>query len=113
MSTLPIPPRALPWVVVGIVLVALSLRGPIIAPTPVITQIQSELGLSAATAGLLTGLPVLLFALVTPLASKLIGRFGPEAAVLVCLSGVLAGTVLRSAGPAPVVLAGARGRRGG
>ena len=48
MSTLPIPPRALPWVVVGIVLVALSLRGPIIAPTPVITQIQSELGLSAA-----------------------------------------------------------------
>ncbi|PWF79799.1 MFS transporter [Kocuria rosea] len=106
MSTLPIPPRALPWVVVGIVLVALSLRGPIIAPTPVITQIQSELGLSAATAGLLTGLPVLLFALVTPLASKLIGRFGPEAAVLACLSGVLAGTVIRSAGPTAVVLAG-------
>ena len=106
MSQRSVPAHALPWAVVGIVLVALSLRGPIIAPTPVITQIQSDLGLSAATAGLLTGLPVLLFALVTPLASKLIGRFGPEAAVLVCLSGVLAGTVLRSAGPAPVVLAG-------
>ncbi|GAA1761113.1 MFS transporter [Kocuria aegyptia] len=106
MSTRTAAPRALPWVVVGIVLVALSLRGPIIAPTPVITQLQSDLGLSAATAGLLTGLPVLLFALVTPLASKLIGRCGPEAAVLVCLTGVLAGTVIRSAGPAPVVLAG-------
>lgn len=106
MSQRAVPAHALPWVVVGIVLVALSLRAPIIAPTPVITQLQSDLGLSAATAGLLTGLPVLLFALATPPASKLIGRFGPEAAVLVCLSGVLAGTVIRSAGPAPVVLAG-------
>jgi MFS transporter, CP family, cyanate transporter len=106
MSQRSVPARALPWVVVGIVLVALSLRGPIIAPTPVITEIRSDLGLSAATAGLLTGLPVLLFALATPLASKLIGRFGPETAVLVCLTGVLAGTVIRSAGPAPIVLAG-------
>jgi MFS transporter, CP family, cyanate transporter len=106
MSQRSVPARALPWVVIGIVLVALSLRGPIIAPTPVITEIQSDLGLSAATAGLLTGLPVLLFALATPLASKLIGRFGPETAVLVCLTGVLAGTVIRSAGPAPIVLAG-------
>ena len=106
MSQRSVPAHALPWVVVGIVLVALSLRGPIIAPTPVITQIQSDLGLSAATAGLLTGLPVLLFALATPLASKLIGRFGPEAAVLVCLTGVLAGTVIRSAGPTAAVLAG-------
>jgi CP family cyanate transporter-like MFS transporter len=106
MSQRSVPVRALPWVVVGIVLVALSLRGPIIAPTPVITQLQSDLGLSAATAGLLTGLPVLLFALATPAASRLIGRFGPEAAVLVCLTGVLAGTVIRSAGPAPVVMAG-------
>ncbi|MEX5296575.1 MFS transporter [Kocuria sp. CPCC 205268] len=106
MTSRTVTPRALPWVVAGIVLVALSLRGPIIAPTPVITQIQSELGLSAATAGLLTGLPVLLFAVVTPLASKLIGRFGPEAAVLACLTGVLAGTLIRSAGPTAVVLAG-------
>lgn len=106
MSTRSVPARALPWVVVGIVLVALSLRGPIIAPTPVITELQADLGLSAATAGLLTGLPVLLFAVVTPLASKLIGRAGPEAAVLACLAGVLAGTVIRSAGPFPAVLAG-------
>ncbi|MFF0990769.1 MFS transporter [Kocuria nitroreducens] len=106
MSRGSVPARGLPWIVVGIVLVALSLRGPIIAPTPVISQLQADLGLSSATAGLLTGLPVLLFALVTPLASKLIGRFGPEAAVLACLAGVLAGTVVRSAGPAPVVLAG-------
>ncbi|MFI7481612.1 CynX/NimT family MFS transporter [Kocuria sp. M1R5S2] len=102
----PVPPRALPWVVVGIVLMALSLRGPIIAPTPVMIEIQADLGLSAAVAGLVTGLPVLLFALTTPLASRLIGRAGPEVAVLVCLAGILAGTAIRSAGPAPVVMAG-------
>lgn len=49
----------------GIILVALSLRGPIIAPTPVITNIQAGTGLSSVAAGLLTGLPVFLFAVVT------------------------------------------------
>ena len=62
MSQRSVPAHALPWVVVGIVLVALSLRGPIIAPTPVITQLQSDLGLSAATAGLLTGLGLAILA---------------------------------------------------
>ena len=96
----------LPWVLLGIVLVALSLRGPIIAPTPVIGRIQEDVGLTAAAAGLLTGLPVLLFALATPVASRVIRRTGPEAAVLVCLTGVLVGTVIRSAGGTAVILLG-------
>lgn len=96
----------LPWIVVGVVLVALSLRGPIIAPTPVITDIQADIGLSSAAAGLLTGLPVFLFAVITPVATAVIRRAGPEFAVLLCLSGVLLGTVIRSLGPTPVVMAG-------
>jgi CP family cyanate transporter-like MFS transporter len=96
----------LPWVIVGIVIVALSLRAPIIAPTAVITDIQAETGLSAVGAGLLTGLPVLLFALMTPLATRSIRRFGPEGTIVLCLAGVLAGTIIRSLGPASVVLAG-------
>ncbi|MBM6621961.1 MFS transporter [Micrococcaceae bacterium RIT802] len=97
---------ALPWVIAGIVMVALSLRAPIIAPTPVIAQIREGTGLSAAGAGLLTGLPVLLFAIATPLATRTIRRFGPETTVVLCLAGVLAGTLIRSTGPAAVVLAG-------
>ena len=97
---------ALPWVIAGIVMVALSLRAPIIAPTAVIAQIREGTGLSAAGAGLLTGLPVLLFALATPLATRTIRRRGPEATVVLCLAGILAGTILRSLGPAWVVLAG-------
>lgn len=57
-------------------------------------------------AGLLTGLPVLLFAVATPLATRTIGRWGVETTVFACLAGVVAGTVLRSAGPAWLVLAG-------
>lgn len=107
--TTPRPPvqrQALPWVITGIVVVAPSLRAPIIAPTAVIGDIQAGTGLSAAGAGLLTGLPVLLFALVTPLATRVIRRFGPETAAGLCLAGILAGTVIRSAGPAAIVLAG-------
>ncbi|MDR7358095.1 MFS transporter [Paeniglutamicibacter sulfureus] len=84
----------------------MSLRAPIIAPTAVIPDITADTGLSAVGAGLLTGLPVLLFALATPLATRSIRRFGPEATIILCLAGVLAGTVIRSLGPAWVVLAG-------
>lgn len=97
---------ALPWVVAGIVMVALSLRAPIIAPTAVIADIREGTGLSAAGAGLLTGLPVLLFALATPLASRVIRRFGPETTIVLCLAGIMTGTLIRSSGPAWVVLGG-------
>ena len=96
----------LAWVVTGVVAVALSLRAPISAPTAVIGDIRADTGLSSVGAGLLTGLPVLLFALATPLATRTIRRFGPESAAVLCLAGVLAGTVIRSAGPAAVMLAG-------
>jgi MFS transporter, CP family, cyanate transporter len=96
----------LPWILVGIVALALNLRAPIIAPTAVLGQIQADTGLDAVGAGLLTGLPVLLFAAATPLATRTIGRWGAEATVVACLAGVLAGTVLRSVGPGWLVLAG-------
>lgn len=94
------------WVIVGIVMVALTLRAPVIAPTAVIDTIQADTGLTASGAGLLTGLPVFLFAAAAPLATRLIRKSGAEMAVIMCLAGVLLGTVIRSAGPASVVLLG-------
>ncbi|SDR88389.1 MFS transporter, CP family, cyanate transporter [Brevibacterium siliguriense] len=96
----------LPWIILGIVILALNLRTPIIAPTAILPDIQEGTGFSAAGLGLLTGLPVLLFALATPVAGKFITRLGAEATVLACLSGVLLGTVLRSVGPSWLVLVG-------
>ncbi|MGC2938998.1 MULTISPECIES: CynX/NimT family MFS transporter [unclassified Brevibacterium] len=96
----------LPWIVLGIVILALNLRTPIIAPTAILPAIEEGTGFSAAGLGLLTGLPVLLFALATPLAGKFITRLGAEVTVLTCLTGVLLGTVLRSVGPPWLVLVG-------
>jgi CP family cyanate transporter-like MFS transporter len=89
----------MPWfLLVAVVFFALNLRGPIVAIAPVIGRIRDDLGLSAATAGLLTSLPVLCFALATPVAAALIGRAGPERAVLISLAGILAGTLIRAQG---------------
>lgn len=93
--------RAAGWaggglVVAGILVAALSLRGPIVSPTPVLRQIEADLGIGAATAGLLTTAPVLMFALLTPLAALVIRRAGAELALMISLAGVLLGTVIRA-----------------
>lgn len=89
--------RGIPWLVIaGVLVAALSLRGPIVAPTPVLRDIEADLGIGAATAGLLTTAPVLMFALLTPVAALVIRRAGAEFALLVSLSGILLGTFVRA-----------------
>src|SRR6187431_150503 len=93
----PRPARGIPWLVVaGVLVAALSLRGPIVAPTPVLRLIEDDLDIGAAAAGLLTTAPVLMFALLTPLAALVIRRAGAELALLLSLSGVLVGTFVRA-----------------
>jgi CP family cyanate transporter-like MFS transporter len=87
----------IPWfVIVGVLVAALSMRGPIVAPTPVLRDIEADFGIGSATAGLLTSAPVLMFALMTPLAALLIRRAGAELALMLSLSGVLLGTAIRA-----------------
>jgi MFS transporter, CP family, cyanate transporter len=93
-------------VVGGLLVAALSLRAPIVAPAPVLGDVQADLGLSSTVSGLVTGLPVLCFALTAPLAVRVVRRAGPDAAVLVCLLGVLLGVLVRSAGPTAALVAG-------
>lgn len=89
--------RGIPWLVVaGILVTALSLRGPIVAPTPVLREIERDLGITAGAVGLLTTAPVLMFAVLTPLAALFIRRSGPEMALLWSLSGILLGTFVRA-----------------
>ncbi|MEJ1155321.1 CynX/NimT family MFS transporter [Microbacterium marmarense] len=89
--------RGMPWLVVaGVLLAAMSLRGPIVAPTAVLRLIEQDFGIGAATAGLLTTAPVLMFAALTPLAALVIRRAGAELALMLSLSGVLVGTFVRA-----------------
>jgi CP family cyanate transporter-like MFS transporter len=90
----------------AVLLYALNLRAPITALAPVVEPLRAELGLSAATAGLLTGVPVLCFALATPLVSVLLARLGATLVVAASLVTVLVGTVLRSSGGFTTALAG-------
>lgn len=99
MTSLPAPHArgAVPWLVIaGVLVAALSLRGPIVAPTPVLADIEHDLDINAATAGLLTSVPVLMFALLTPLDALVIRRAGAEIALLLSLTGVLLGTLVRA-----------------
>jgi CP family cyanate transporter-like MFS transporter len=86
----------MPWLVVtGVLVAAVSMRGPILAPAPVLNDIRADLAIDPATAGLLTTAPVLMFALLTPVAALVIRRAGAEVALMTSLVGVLLGTFIR------------------
>lgn len=89
--------RASPWLAILVVaIVTLNLRGPIVVIAPVVDEVRADLGVDAATAGLLTSVPILCFSLLVPLALLVIRRAGVDAAVTATLVGVGIGTVVRS-----------------
>lgn len=92
--------------ITAIVLLALNLRGPIVAVSAVTGELQAGLGVDAATVGLLTSLPVLCFGLATPAASVLLARLGLGRGVLAALVVLAAGIGLRSLGGLPEAIAG-------
>ncbi|MDQ0261520.1 CynX/NimT family MFS transporter [Sinomonas atrocyanea] len=101
------PRAAAAWLLlVSIGLIALTMRGPFVAVAPVARALEGDLGLSAGELGLLTGIPVLCFALAAPLASLCARRFGAEMAVTLTLAGVLAGVLIRSLDGTAVVMLG-------
>ena len=90
----------------GILLVALTMRAPIIAIAPSLSVVRDDLGIGAGTAGLFTTIPVLCFGLGTPLVLALVRRTGINTAVLVGLAGTVLGIAVRSAGGLTVALIG-------
>lgn len=97
----PVPLRVL---LVAILLVAVNLRAALASLPPLVRTIQDDLGLNAATAGLLTTLPVLCMGLFAPVAQRLAHRVGREATVAWALVAVLAGLLLRLAGEVTALL---------
>ncbi|MFL1388233.1 CynX/NimT family MFS transporter [Pseudomonas tritici] len=86
-----------PWLLImGLILVAMNLRPALSSLSPLLSDVSSSLGLSAARAGLLTTLPVLCLGLFAPLAPILARRFGAERVVLGILLTLAAGISLRS-----------------
>lgn len=71
--------------ILGILLIAANLRAPITGIGPVLDQIIASYQLTASQAGMLTTLPLLAFALASPLATALAKRQGLEISLFVAL----------------------------
>ncbi len=84
--------------VAGILLIATNLRAPITGVAPLLAMISESLLLSTTQAGLLTTLPLLAFALVSPIASYLAKEYGLEPSIMGALSVIAVGILIRSSG---------------
>jgi CP family cyanate transporter-like MFS transporter len=81
---------------IGVLLIAVNLRVSFVSVGPVLSNISSDLGLSSAAAGFLTGLPLIAFAAFSPLAPGFASRLGLDRALWMSLLILASGLVLRS-----------------
>ena len=72
------------------------LRLTVLAVPPVITMIQRDLNLSGTEVGVLSGIPVVVFAVFAAPGSLLVGRIGVRGALLAGLAVAAAGAVFRA-----------------
>ncbi|SEM01717.1 MFS transporter [Paenibacillus sp. OK003] len=90
----------------GIIVIAATMRSPITATGPIVELIRTDTGISHTMAGLLTSLPLLAFAAISPFAPKLARRFGLETALLTAIILVTIGVALRFMPSVPVLFIG-------
>lgn len=88
---------------IGVLLIAVNLRVSFVSVGPVLANISSDLELSSAAAGFLTGLPLIAFAVFSPLAPGFAFRLGLDRALWMSLLILASGIVLRSL-PVPGVI---------
>lgn len=90
--------RASILIMLGILFLALNLRGPFTSLAPVLAQIMHDLDLASSAAGFLTALPLLTFALFSPMVTHLSRKLGLEPSLLLALLLIAFGIGLRSWG---------------
>lgn len=82
--------------IVGILFIAMNLRAPFTALPPLLEMISHNYGLTSVTAGILTTLPLLAFAIVSPFSAALARKFGLERTLFAALMIIALGILLRS-----------------
>jgi CP family cyanate transporter-like MFS transporter len=81
---------------IGLLLIAVNLRVSFVSVGPVLANISRDLELSGAAAGFLTGLPLIAFAVFSPVAPAFASRLGLDRALWISLLFLASGIVLRS-----------------
>ncbi|KMV71515.1 membrane protein [bacteria symbiont BFo2 of Frankliniella occidentalis] len=92
--------------IIGILLVATTLRAPFTGLAPLLATLGQTLDLDTMQVGLLTTLPLLAFALLSPLVPYLTRYLGLERSVAVALVAICLGVVLRALGTATFLYLG-------
>ncbi len=92
-------PRSFALILLLLWLVGTAMRLPILAVPPVIPSLRAEFNLSGTDIGLLTGLPVVLFAAAALAGSRLVSRVGAVTAAVIGLVLTALGSALRAASP--------------
>jgi MFS transporter, CP family, cyanate transporter len=85
-------------VLAALVLLAANLRPALTSVAPLIGEIRAGTGVSNGVAGLLTTLPLLAFALLSPVAPRLARAIGMRRVLLLSLLALAAGILARSSG---------------
>lgn len=82
----------------GILLIAATLRVTFTAIAPLLDDLRHDYGLSTAQTGILTTLPLIMFALVSPLAAGISRKAGTERSLFLAMLVICLGIGLRSGG---------------
>lgn len=84
------------WLIIGIILIGANLRASLTSVGPLIAAIRDDLGISNALAGVITTIPLLAFAFLSPFASHLARCFSMELTLLMSLVVLTIGIGIRS-----------------
>ena len=85
-------------VIFGILFIASALRAPITGVGPILEVISHDLNLSPTLAGFITTLPLIAFAIFSPISSSIARKIGLELALMLALILITFGLGLRSLG---------------
>lgn len=94
------------WLTIGIVFIAMNMRAPLTSVGPLSELIRTDLGLTAVWAGMITTLPLLAFALLSPFVPRLGGRYGMERILLIAILFLFLGVMIRSVSGTATLFAG-------
>lgn len=95
-----------PLLIAGVVLIACNLRPAITTVGPLVGAIRQDLGISNGTAGLLTTIPLLAFAILSFMAPRIARFLGNERALFSGLILILIGIAVRPIGWIPMLFFG-------
>ena len=91
---------------IGIIFIALTLRSPLTAVGPVIQEIKESLHISNVLAGFITTIPLLAFAVVSPIVPKISRKYTVEKALMMATIILTVGILIRSTGSVSMLFLG-------